>query len=71
MFAGWDLIDNFPVPAENSLINTGTMLISDLNSNPNNFYSNKNADLFIFVNNNEIKIFRGREGAYVWNLLEK
>lgn len=71
MFAGWNLIDNFPIPAENSLINTGTMLISDLNSNPNNFYSNKNDDLFIFVNNNEIKIFRGREGAYVWNLLEK
>lgn len=71
MFVGWDLIDNFPIPAENSLINTGTMFMSDLNNNPNNFYSSKNDDLFIFVNNYEIKIFRGREGAYVWNLLEK
>lgn len=71
MFIGWDSIDNFPIPAEKTIINTGTTMISDINNNPDNYYSNKNADLFVFVNNNELKIFRGREGAYVWNLLEK
>lgn len=71
MFIGWDSIDNFPIAADKSIINTGTMAISDINDNPDNYYSKKNDDLFVFVNNNEIKIFRGREGTYVWNLLEK
>ncbi|MBQ8680189.1 MAG: hypothetical protein IJ530_10565 [Treponema sp.] len=71
MFIGWDSIGNFPIPAEKTIINTGTMATSDINNNPNNYYSNKNDDLFVFVNNDEVKIFRGREGAYVWNLLEK
>lgn len=71
MFIGWNTIDNFPIPANKLIINTGSMLISNIAENPNIYYSNNNNDLFIYVNNNEIKTFIGREGAYVWNLLEK
>lgn len=71
MFIGWDSIDNFPVPAEKTVINIGTLTTSDIGTDSNNYYSRDNDDLFIFVNNNELKIFKGREGAYVWNLLGK
>lgn len=71
MFIGWNLLDNFPIPAEKTIINSGTAMTSDINNNPKNYYSNKNDDLFVFADSDGIKIFRGREGAYVWNLLEK
>lgn len=71
MFVGWDSLDGFPVPASKLIINTGSLMESDISVNPDINYSRKNHDLYVYVNNDEMKIFHGREGAFVWNLLEK
>lgn len=71
MFIGWDRLEGYPIPAERQIINTGTMMESDVSLNPNNDFSRDNHDLYVYVNNDELEVFRGREGAFVWNLLEK
>lgn len=71
MFIGWNKLDGYPIPAARQIINTGTMMESDISSNQNNNFSRSNQDLYVYVNNDELEVFRGREGAFIWNLLEK
>ena len=71
MFAAWDKMEAVPIPARQLVVNTGTMLESDIALDPSASYSKGNRDFFIYVNNGETKVFNGREGEYVWNLLEK
>lgn len=71
MFAGFDKISNIPIRSGKTIINTGNSLSSDYSLNPNIINERDNNDYFIFTNNDEILIYKGREGAYVWNLLEK
>lgn len=71
MFAAWDKMEAVPIPARKLVVNTGTMLESDIALDPSASYSKGSRDFFIYVNNGETKVFNGREGEYVWNLLEK
>lgn len=71
MFAAWDRMENLPIPAKKLIVNTGTMLESDSALNPSINYSKNNKDFFIYVNNGKTTVFNGREGEYIWNLLEK
>lgn len=71
MFAGFDCIQHVPVKSGRTIINTGNNLTSDISVNPNIINEKSNKDFFIYTNNDEILIYKGREGAFVWNLLEK
>ena len=58
-----------PVIVKNgkTIINTGNNFFKDVSIN----HHKKNKDYYIYTNNDEILIYKGREGEYVWNLLEK
>lgn len=71
MFAGFDSIENVPIRAGKTIINTGTKFASDVSINPNLVNEKNNKDYYIYTNNDKVFIYKGREGAYVWNLLEK
>ena len=71
MFAGFDSIENVPIRAGRTIINTGTKFASDVSINPNLVNEKNNKDYYIYTNNDKVFIYKGREGAYVWNLLEK
>lgn len=67
MFAGFDKIDNIPVMKGKTIIHVGTNFKKDVDINPRK----RNKDYYIYTNNDEILVYQGREGEYVWNLLEK
>lgn len=67
MFAGFDNIDNIPVTKGKTIIHTGTNFTADAAITPRK----KNKDYYIYTNNDEVLVYQGREGEYVWNLLEK
>lgn len=71
MLAGFDSIQHIPVRAGKTIIHTGTYLTSDVSLNPDNLTDTDNRDFFIYTNNDTVLIYKGREGAFVWNLLEK
>ena len=71
MFCGFDEINNFPIKIGKTVIHTGNNISSDFSLNPNYLYEKNNNDFFIYTNNDEIQIYKGREGAYLWNLLAK
>lgn len=71
MFCGFDEIKNFPIKIGKTVIHTGNNISSDFSLNPNYLYEKNNNDFFIYTNNDEIQIYKGREGAYLWNLLAK
>lgn len=62
MFAGKNDLDNIPLPKQNLRIKTGSFMKSD---------EDDNKSLFIYIEKNRTEIFKGRQGEYVWNLLEK
>lgn len=70
MFAGFDTIQDIPIKMGKTVINTGTYLSSDISLNSELLYSKKNKDLFVFASKEELLIYKGRKGAYIWNLLE-
>lgn len=72
MFLGWNSLDGVPVKTGKIIINTGSYFSSD--SIQNSIMDSalyKNNDFYIYTTNSETQIFTGREGEYVWNLLEK
>lgn len=71
MYAGTKKIENIPVKSGKIIIYTGDIYTSDITKNPNRNSKNSNNDIYIYSENDKIQIFKGREGEYVWNLLEK
>nr|MBP3282880.1 hypothetical protein [Treponema sp.] len=62
MFIGRDRLANIPIPKKNLKIKTGTYMEAD---------KDDEKSLFIYMEQNRIEIFKGRNGEFVWNLLEK
>lgn len=71
MFAGFGNISDIPVKTGKTIIFSGTKYASNISVNPESLKQKDNSDYFIYTNNNEVLIYKGREGEFVWNLLEK
>ncbi|MCR5435644.1 MAG: hypothetical protein K6E97_01105 [Treponema sp.] len=71
MYAGSNKLENIPVKTGKITIYTGDSYASNITRNPNRNSKDNINDVYIFTENNKIQIFKGREGEYVWNLLEK
>lgn len=71
MYAGSYKLENIPIKPGKVIIYTGDVYASNITRNPNRNSKDNINDVYIYSNNDKIQIFKGREGEYVWNLLEK
>ena len=62
MFAGRNVLEDYSVAKENLKIKTGSFMKAD---------SDDGKSLYIYIEKNRMETFKGREGEFVWNLLEK
>lgn len=71
MYAGSNKLENIPIKPGKITIYTGDTYASNITRNPNRNSKDNINDVYIYTKDNKIQIFKGREGEYVWNLLEK
>lgn len=71
MYAGSNKLESFPIKPGKITIFTGDAYSSNITRNPNRNSKDNVNDIYIYTKNNKTQIFKGREGEYVWNLLEK